>query len=260
MGIAAGNDENRYGETLVITDTFVGMSASYLKTANLPSDAVSVENNFVYGIDSQVITTIRPERMVSGFDAQPATGLKSFVGDLSNLETSQIPVGGDTVATFYGMSALESFIGDLSSLRNGSSMFSGCLSLTTFIGDLSSLEKGTMGLYEGDAGMFQGTALTVESVENIADSLPENPVVDTTSQDGRKGCITISWSQLTSDTAERQELVDALSGVLDKGWVLLTNSELLTMFDSEKYQVVQQTVQPLDLDSEPQEIAYVIKK
>jgi hypothetical protein len=126
---------------------------------------------------------------------------------------------------------------------------------------LSSLEIGAVSTSIYNGGMFGDTNLTVESVENIADTLPENPVVDTTQgTNGKKGCIAISWASLTSDTAERQKLVDALCGVLDKGWVLLTNSELLTMFDTEKYQVVQETVQPIDLDSEPQEIAYVIKK
>ena len=242
-----------YAEQITIVDSFVGLpwhgnDYSYLQTAALPSNAVTVENNFVMNADGKVITTIRPERMVSGFVATIATGLTSFVGDLNNLETS---------STFYNHTAIETFIGDLSSLKEGSQMFSGCHSLTTFIGDLSSLEIGTGSLSTDASGMFQKTALTVESVENIADALPENPVVSTSTN---KGCIAISWNSLTSDTAERQELVDALSGVLDKGWVLVTNSVLHPMFDTDKYQVVQSTVQPLDLEGEPQEIAYVIKK
>jgi hypothetical protein len=137
-------------------------------------------------------------------------------------------------------------------------MFAGCSNLTTFIGDLSSLEEGgnsTDNSYT--AGMFDKTNLSVESVENIADTLPENPVVDVKTG---KGSIGIKWQQLTADTAKRQELVDALSGVVDKGWALYTNSELHTMFDTEKYKVVQSFVQPLDLDSEPQTIYYVVKK
>ena len=245
---------------ITLADEFVGMSNSYLTTANLPSDAVSVENNFVMDADGYVITTIRPERMVSGFYAQYASGLTSFVGDLSNLETAKLNGGGSS--TFYNCSALETFIGDLSSLKSGIVMFGGCYNLTTFIGDLSSLEKGgnivkpgSVSSYYG--GMFVNTNLTVESVENIADTLPENPVVNVGTSEGTIG---ISWKELTTVTEERQELVDALCGVLDKGWVLVTNSELLTMFDTEKYQVVQQTIQPLDLESEPQEIAYVVKK
>lgn len=263
MGVISGEFSHGTGKSINIIDTFVGLSASYLTTANLPSDAVIVENNFVsgearYSGDRYVITTIRPERMVSGFNATPATRLTSFIADLSNLETSALP--NQTVGTFYNMSALTTFIGDLSSLKNGQGMFYGCTSLTTFIGDLSSLEKGTMQLRTDATGMFNRTALTVESVENIADTLPEKPVVDITNVNDPKGCIAISWYQLTSDTAERQKLVDALNGVLDKGWVLVTNSELCAMFDKEKYQVVKQTVQAADLESEPQEIAYVIKK
>lgn len=226
---------------LVLVDDFVGMSNSYLTTANLPSEAVSVENNFVYDASGTVITTIRPERMVSGFNAISATGLTSFVGDLNNLETSYDNLQANVLTSFYGCSALETFIGDLSSLKDGCNMFSGCSSLTTFIGDLNSLERGALALEYGGTGMFSRTALTVESVENIADTLPENPVVDV-NIGVYKGCIIISWQQLTSDTAERQELVDALSGVVDKGWALVTNSELHAMFDREKYQVVQNTV------------------
>jgi hypothetical protein len=187
--------------------------------------------------------------MVSGFNAGSASGLKSFVGDLSNLENS--------ISAFYCLIALDTFIGDLSSLKDATQMFAGCNSLTTFIGDLSSLEIGGDLSTGTSSGIFMNTNLSVESVENIADTLPENPVVDVGS---RKGCIAISWYRLTSDTEERQKLVNALSGVVDKGWALFTDIELHTMFDTEKYQVVQETVQPLDLDSEPQEIAYVIKK
>ena len=250
MGVFSNDD------SILLVDSFVGMSESYLTTANLPSGAVSVENNFVYGSDGTVITTIRSERMVSGFSAANVTSLKSFVGDLSNLETSNV---GNGMSTFYACSALETFIGDLSSLTDGSNMFEGCTSLTTFIGDLSSLKKGTQTLWVHQNGMFDWTNLSVESVENIADALPENPVVDTSTYEGY---ITISWCQLTSDIEEQQELVDALCGVLEKRWALVTNPELLTMFDTEKYQVVQHydTVQPLDLESEPQQIAYVIKK
>lgn len=89
----------------------------------------------------KVITTIRPERMVSGFRANSATGLKSFVGDLSNLENASWGDEWNTY-TFYGMTALETFIGDLSSLTDGSYMFNGCTKLTSFVSDLSSLTNG----------------------------------------------------------------------------------------------------------------------
>ncbi|MBO5827123.1 MAG: hypothetical protein J6R59_01395 [Paludibacteraceae bacterium] len=262
MGVISGEHIHGTTNSISIIDTFVGMSTSYLTTANLPSDAVSVENNFVIRADGQVITTIRPERMVSGFYAGSASSIKSFVGDLSNLTTAIIE---NEVSTFYNCTALTTFIGDLSSLVTGDRMFGNCESFTTFIGDLSELEcgvnvnnNGTPGLHIEQGGMFANTNLTADSVENIADSLQEI-VADTRTG---KGCIHISWhwGKLPSSAEDKQEIVDALCGIVDKGWVLVTNSELLTMFDAEKYQVVQQTVQPLDLESEPQEIAYVIKK
>ena len=162
MGIVAGDEAGR-GSTLAIIDTFVGMSASYLTTANLPSGAVSVENNFVINDMGNVITTIRPERMVTGFSAQDAKGLKSFVGDLSNLTTATYG-DGNSKRTFYECTALESFIGDLSSLEDGDAMFCGCSNLTTFISDLSSLAIAH--------GMFYGCKLNTESLECIADTLP----------------------------------------------------------------------------------------
>ena len=118
---------------IILFDTFVGMSNTYLTTANLPSNAVSVENNFVMDANGNVITTIRPERMVTGFSAATATGLKSFVGDMPNL-------------------------------TNGTAMFKNCTQLTTFIGDLSSLETADE--------MFYGCTLDAESLEILADTLP----------------------------------------------------------------------------------------
>ena len=83
--------------------------------------------------DGTVITTIRPERMVTGFSATAATGLKSFVGDMPNL-------------------------------TSGTAMFKNCSQLTTFIGDLSSLESANE--------MFYGCKLDAESLEILADTLP----------------------------------------------------------------------------------------
>jgi hypothetical protein len=112
--------------------------------------------------DGNVITTIRPERMYSGFNATTATGLTSFVGDLSNLENSSWGDSHNTY-TFYECTALETFIGDLSSLTDGQWMFYAC-SLKSFISDLSSLTNGE--------NMFKGCKLNAESLECIADTLP----------------------------------------------------------------------------------------
>jgi hypothetical protein len=144
------------GNNVILVDDFVGMSMSYLTTANLPSGAVSVENNFVYNYDDVVITTIRPERMVTGFNAATATNLESFVGDMPNLT--------DGTDMFKNCSKLATFVGDLSAMTDGTSMFQGCTLLTTFIADLSSLTNGE--------NMFDGCALSCETALEIVESLP----------------------------------------------------------------------------------------
>jgi hypothetical protein len=163
-----------------------GNTSSYLELAALPSDAVTVENNFVMNADGKVITTIRPERMYKGFSAQKAKGLKSFVGDLPNLTTG-VHGDGNAKRTFYECSALELFIGDLSSLTDGNTMFANCSELKSFAGDLSSLTNGNsmfMNCYaltsftsdlsslENGSSMFNGCKLDAESLECIAETLP----------------------------------------------------------------------------------------
>ena len=149
----------------------------------------------------------------------------------------------------FGGSNTETFIGDLSSLTNGNKMFSLCTSLETFIGDLSSLEKAS--------GMFNYTKLSVDSVSCIADTVAVCPedATDTYRH------LSVSWSAIGElDEPTRVELVGELSRIVDKEWTLVTNQELLPLFDTEKYQVVSHTVQPLDLDSEPQTLYCVLKK
>lgn len=192
MGFVAHNQGIE--DNIILIDSFVGLSTAYLSTANLPSDAVSVENNFVYNSEGSVITTIRPERMVSGFRANSATGLKSFVGDLSNLENASWGNSPDS-RTFYDSSAFETFIGDLSSLTDGSGMFYNCAKLTTCITDLSSLSNGEI--------MFSGCKLDAESLECIADTLPT--VTGSHSIDIGYGC----------SAADAQAAYDVITG---KGW------------------------------------------
>ena len=193
------------GKPINIIDGFVGLDGSargYLQLAALPSDAVSVENNFVYNASGKVITSIRPERMISGFRANSATGLKSFVGDLSNLKTANY---GETDAfdnkTFYNSSALETFIGDLSSLTDGKYMFNGCTALTSFCGDLSSLTDGTR--------MFYGCNLDAESLECIADTLPT---------------VTSGTIEIGASTNATDEVIATIKG---KGWTLKSNETTL---------------------------------
>lgn len=224
----------------------------------LPPNTVSVIGNVLTQATNNNIpevrtTLIAPEKFVSDI-AAPST-ITEWVADMPNFVTSKTT--SEKLATFYNCHALTTFIGDLSSLKYAQGMFSGCSSLETFIGDLSSLEYGTVSLTSGSTGMFTGTNLSVESVENIADTLP-TIVADTTKN--LYGVIQITWNSLTSDAAKQQELVDALSGIVDKGWALVTNSALHSKFDTNEYKIESGTVQAADLDSEPQEYSYIIKK
>jgi hypothetical protein len=179
-------------------------------------------------------------------------GLKSFVGDLSNLTSATFDKDTHDRKTFYSNSALETFIGDLSSLTDGSGMFCHCSNLTTFTSDLSSLTNGYI--------MFDWTNLSLESVECIADIINDLADDIRDEEDTNWGKITIRWGRNHPDESKRQALVDELSRIVDKKWTLITDAELIPLFDSEKYQTASDTVQPLDLDSEPQTIYYVFKK
>ena len=232
--------------------------AGVVQSVTLPPNTVSVIGNVLTQASSNNISEVRttliaPEKFVSDIGV-PST-ITEWIADMPNFVTSDTT--GEKEATFYDCDALTTFIGDLSSLKYAHGMFSGCSSLETFIGDLSSLEYGTVSLTSGSTGMFTGTNLSVESVENIADTLP-TIVADTTKN--LYGVIQITWNSLTSDAAKQQELVGALSGIVDKGWALVTNSALHSKFDTNEYKIESGTVQAPDLDSEPQEYSYIIKK
>jgi hypothetical protein len=139
--------------------------------------------------------------MVSGFNAKSATGLKSFVGDLSNLENASFGSSWDN-RTFYSSNALDTFIGDLSSLTNGECMFCHCYNLTTFISDLSSLTNGD--------NMFNYCKLDAESLECIADTI--NDVRSLTTANGVTKKINISYN---CSAAAAQAAYDTITG---KGW------------------------------------------
>lgn len=187
---------------------------------------------------------------------QKCNKLSSFIGDLSSLTRS--------VDMFRYCQKFSSFIGDLNSLKDGRSMFYQCEILTEFNSDLSSLTDGrdmfygtSLAEFDSDLSsltngdnMFGETNLSLKSVECIAETIP---TIDTMST------LTITWNpQLTED--KRQSFVDILSRIVDKGWTLLTDSELLPLFDSEKYQTGSSTVKPRDIDSESQTVYYVVKK
>jgi hypothetical protein len=105
--------------------------------------------------------------------------------------------------------------------------------------------------------MFSSTNLSVDSVSCIADTVAVCPedAIDTYRH------LAISWNTISSvDEPTRVELVGELSRIVDKEWTLETNRELLPLFDTGKYKVGSYEVQPLDLDSEPQTMYYVVKK
>ena len=99
-------------------------------------------------------------------------------------------------------------------------MFYYCDALTTFIGDLSSLEDG--------GGMFGETQLSVESVEIIADTLPEIT---------NSATMTIFLHTPPSSTTELTAYMTAMSPIVDKGWKLYTNSVIANLFDTTKYTI-----------------------
>jgi hypothetical protein len=133
------------------------INTPHVHTIDLSSGVTSVDGNVA--IINGVKTLIEPEKYVSGFYANTASNLTSWVSDMPNFNNADGHAG-----TFSGCTSLTTFIGDLSSLENGGSMFNDCTSLTTFIGDLSSLTNGE--------SMFNGCKLDAESIECIAETLP----------------------------------------------------------------------------------------
>ena len=221
-----------------------------------------VVNNKAYTADGSKFATIETDKLVYSGGLFYNSTLSEFDSDLSNLESGDYMFWSANVKSIVGdmpkmtsagymfeSSQIETFIGDLSSLENGRRMFAACKKLETFIGDLSSLKIGH--------GMFYYTNLAIDSVSCIADTVAVCPA-DATGYDKQ---LAVSWSTISSlDEPTCVELVGELSRIVDKEWTLTTNPELLPLFDSEKYQTGSSQVQPLDLDSEPQTIYYVVKK
>lgn len=217
------------------------------------TNVVKVVNNEAFNADGEKIATIETDKLKNGTSMFYNVNISEFASDMPLLEDGKYMFAGSALTQFVGdlpsltdastmfdRADIVEFIGDLSSLTNGGYMFNYCNSLTTFISDLSSLTSG--------GSMFNDTNLSLESIECIADTINEYT-----------GYITISWGAIPAES-ERQLLVDELSRIVDKGWTLRTNQELLPLFDSEKYQTGSSTIQPLDLDSEPQTVYYVVKK
>ena len=90
----------------------------------------------------------------------------SVVGNVAYVGSTKHVVAPEKFQTAATMpNTLTSWVADLSNLTNGNNMFNGCTGLTTFIGDLSSLTSGV--------GMFAGCTLDDESLEILAENLPE---------------------------------------------------------------------------------------
>lgn len=220
-----------------------------------------VVNNEAF-IGSTKYATVETNNLKDGTGMFYVSNLSEFSSDLSSLENGKYMFYDTKVKSIvedmpklteaYSMfdsADIETFIGDLSSLEDGGSMFNWCNNLETFIGDLSSLKKAS--------GMFHYTKLSVDSVSCIADTVANCPedAIDNYRH------LAVSWNNINSlDEPTRVELVGELSRIVDKEWTLQTNQELLPLFDSEKYQTGESKVQPIDLDSEPQTIYYVVKK
>lgn len=239
------------GKLVVTEQEIINPNGSNPWNANV----TKVVNNEAFIGDTKY-ATIETNKIKDGSEMFYHTSLSEFDSDLDSLTAGDWMFADSDIESFTcdlssltngnGMFSnnpnnINTFIGDLSSLTNGMSMFTNDYQLTTFISDLSSLTVGR--------DMFSRTNLSLESVECIADT------INTFSAQ-----IDISWQTLPAEESERQALVNELSRIVDKGWTLGTNEELLPLFDSEKYETGLSTVQPLDLDSEPQTIYYVVKK
>ncbi len=231
----------------------------------------TVKNNEAFQADGTKYATIETNKIKKGNGLfYDCTDLTSFDSDLSSLTEGKSMFYNTNLSEWcqdlpilkngsfmFGCdnSDLKTFIGDLSSLTNGNSMFAtsspNAGAIETFIGDLSSLTMGD--------GMFDGCCLNIDSVECIADTI--NDVNSLTVSNDVSKNISIRWTIGTIPVVdERPAFVAELSRIVDKGWTLHTNQDLLPLFDSEKYQTGIESVQPLDLDSEPQTIYYVKKK
>lgn len=138
---------------------------------------------------------------------------------------------------------LTSFIGDMPILTTARSMFLDCKNLTTYIGDLGSLRIGgnKYSPRHITTGMFTNTNLTLDSVKIIADSINDLSVMTLgykqvdESNIVEEGLIGISWYELPTDTELQNKLVDALNGIVLKGWQVATNTELVTIAQTKGY-------------------------
>lgn len=181
------------------------------------------------------------------------SNIVEFIGDYDALQIqsgefmqnldSNTSVSEDGSVQQKGMYSLEAFEGSLSRLLMGDNMFKNNSSLTSFQSNLNWLLSGN--------NMFENTQLDVDSVRNIANTLPvistdfgvvtttiSTPTlfseslsgvdyVDTTySFDTTKGCtITITWNDLNLlDDGDKAIILYELFPIMEaKGWTIATN-------------------------------------
>ena len=141
-----------------------------------------------FGMDGESL--IKYDKNLTTFDADLSSltlGNRMFY-DCKNLESFNSNLSSLTNGTqmFYDCKNLESFNSNLSSLTDAWYMFNGCSALTSFSSDLSSLTEGrymfsgcpllsfssNLGSLTNGEGMFSGCLLDADSMENIANTLP----------------------------------------------------------------------------------------
>lgn len=166
------------------------------------------------------------------------SNIKEFYGDYDVLQVQS----GEFMQSNTGEYSLEHFEGSLSNLLNGDNMFKNNVRLTTFISDLSWLATGK--------NMFENTQLSVDSVRNIAYTLPRIKSGDSVSikfsspvvynegvdvdysevsyswgPDRWTPTIGISWNDLDAIDDEDKAIIlyELFPIIVEKGWTITTN-------------------------------------
>lgn len=144
------------------TDDTKAATGKSIATAIDALDSTKSVNGITVNQENGVITSVTEELIT----ASVPEGTTSVEGNVAYVGSTKHVIAPEKFQTAAQMpSTLTSWVADLSNLTTGDNMFSGCTGLTTFVGDLSSLTSGV--------DMFLGCYLNNESLEIIADTLPE---------------------------------------------------------------------------------------
>ena len=246
MNLTFKSDNNPFKTVTMVKDG-EGFDANGSKVINISTEKIK---SLFWDDWGSVVTNITSQYMLFPV-------MEEWYGDLSSLESLEqmehlyimsLPEFYDLC--WFGPN-LHTFIGDISKLKMGWHMFADT-NLETFIGDLSSLESGGE---RSSSGMFSNTNLSLESVENIADTIrdlianpiastfasptpPAPPIPPSDTTDGiSNGVIHISWKSLTADTELQKSLVEEMNKIVQKGWMVVTNTELKTLASSLGYTI-----------------------